>query len=63
MKMSYIVLKGMPLGGGIEKYTEEIGSRLVKKGHKVTVYAMKHYGAKGGDYKGMKIKTIPTIKP
>jgi glycosyltransferase involved in cell wall biosynthesis len=62
MKISYVALKGMPLGGGIEKYTEEIGSRLVKKGHKITVYAMRHYGAKDGDYKGMEIKTIPTIK-
>ena len=62
MKIAYIVLKGMPLGGGIEKYTEEIGFRLAEKGHKITVYTMKHYGAKDGYYKGMEIKTIQTIK-
>jgi glycosyltransferase involved in cell wall biosynthesis len=62
MKIAYIVLKGMPLGGGIEKYTEEVGSRLVKKGHEVVVYAMRHYGARDGMHKGMKIKTVPTIK-
>jgi glycosyltransferase involved in cell wall biosynthesis len=60
MKIAYIVLKGMPLGGGIEKYTEEVGSRLADRGHDVTVYTMRHYGAVEVDYKGMKIKTIPT---
>lgn len=62
MKIAYIVLKGMPLGGGIEKYTEEVGSRLAKKGHEITVYALRHYGATDGLYKGMKIKTVPTLK-
>ena len=62
MKISYIVLKSLPFGGGIEKYTEEIGSRLAKRGHEVTVYTMRHYGAKDGNFKGMNVKTVPTIK-
>ncbi len=63
MKIAYIVLKGMPIGGGIEKYTEEIGSRLVERGHEVVVYTMRHYGnEKNGYYKGMKIITVPTVK-
>ncbi|MDD3296133.1 MAG: glycosyltransferase family 4 protein [Candidatus Omnitrophica bacterium] len=62
MKICFIVLKGMPFGGGIEKYTEELGSRLVQKGHEIVVYAMRHYGAKDGIYKGMKIKTVPTLR-
>lgn len=62
MNISYMMLKGMPLGGGVEKYTEEIGSRLAKKGHKITVYTMKHYGAEDGFYKGMAIKNIPALK-
>lgn len=62
MKIAYIVLKGMPLGGGIEKYTEEVGSRLVERGHDVVIYSMRHYGARDGYYKGMKIKTVPSIK-
>ncbi len=62
MKVSFIALKGMPQGGGIEKYTEEVGSRLANKGHEIVVYTMKHYGAVDGDYKGMKIKTVKTIK-
>lgn len=62
MKISYIALKGMPLGGGIEKYTEEIGSRLAEKGHEIVVYTMRHYGARDGEYRGMRIKTVPTIR-
>lgn len=61
MKIAYIVLKGM-LGGGIEKYTEELGSRLVKMGHEVVVYTTRHYGTKDGIYKGMKVITVPSIK-
>lgn len=62
MKISYIAIKGMPLGGGIEKYTEEIGSRLADRGHQVTVYTMRHYGATDGLYRGMRIRTVPTIR-
>ncbi len=61
MKIAYIVLKGMPYGGGIEKYTEELGSRLVAKGHEITVYVMSHYGSKSGIYKGMNVKTVPAL--
>jgi glycosyltransferase involved in cell wall biosynthesis len=62
MKIVYIVLKGMPLGGGIEKYTEEIGSRLARMGHEVIVYAMRHYGAETAEYNGMQVKTVPTVR-
>ncbi len=62
LKISYIVIKGMPHGGGIEKYTEEVGSRLVRRGHDVRVYATRHYGAKDGVHKGMHIKTIPSLR-
>ncbi|MFX0132663.1 MAG: glycosyltransferase family 4 protein [Candidatus Hodarchaeota archaeon] len=62
MKITYIVLKGLPLVGGIEKFTEEIGSRLANKGHSVIVYTMEHYGTKNNLYRGMQIKTIPCIK-
>ena len=61
MKIAYIALKGMPLGGGIEKYTEELGSRLVKKGHKIIVYCSPYYQTRNNEYKGMKIKILPCI--
>ena len=44
MRIAYIAVKGMPIGGGIEKLTEEIGTRLVQKGHQVVVYSSRDYG-------------------
>lgn len=61
MKIAYIVLKGMPLGGGIEKYTEEVGSRLAAKGNEVIVYTTRHHAAVDGMYRGMRIKTVPSV--
>jgi glycosyltransferase involved in cell wall biosynthesis len=62
MKIAFIVLKGMPFGGGLEKYTEELGSRLAAKGHEIIVYAMRHYGVSDRVYRGMIIKTVPTLQ-
>jgi glycosyltransferase involved in cell wall biosynthesis len=61
MKIAYIALKGMPLGGGIEKCTEELGSRLVERGQDITVYCSSHYNTDYAIYKGMRIKVIPSI--
>ena len=38
MNIAYIAVKGIPIGGGIEKLTEEIGVRMASRGHAVTVY-------------------------
>lgn len=62
MRISHLVLNGMQIGRGIEIFTEDVGSRLVKMRHNVTVYIMKHYGTKEGVYKGIYIKAIPAIK-
>jgi len=61
MKIAYIAVKGIPIGGGIEKLTEEIGTRLVRKGHQVIVYSSRDYGTVDCVYNGMKIKTVPSI--
>ena len=58
MRIAYIAIKGMPIGGGIEKMTEEIGRRLVRKGHQVRVYCSRDYGTKDGNYNGMYIRTV-----
>lgn len=64
MKIAYIALKGIQVAGGIEKCTEEIGSRLAKNGHEIIVYTTKHYVASSDDsmFKGMSIKTVPSIR-
>lgn len=61
MKIAYVAVKGIPKGGGIEKVTEEIGSRLVAKGHEVVVYSSRDYGTSNGVYRGMKIKTVSSV--
>ena len=61
MRIAFIAVKGIPIGGGIEKVTEEIGSRLVRKGHEVLVYSSRDYGTTDGTYKGMEIRTVPSI--
>ena len=61
MRIAYIAVKGIPIGGGIEKLTEEIGSRLVRKGHQVSVYSSRDYGTSDGEIKGMEIRTVPSI--
>ncbi len=61
MRIAYIAVKGVPIGGGIEKLTEEIGSRLVAKGHEVVVYSSRDYGTTDGFYRGMEIRTVPSI--
>jgi glycosyltransferase involved in cell wall biosynthesis len=61
MRIAFIAIKGMPIGGGIEKLTEEIGSRLRKKGHKILVYCSRDYGTSDGVFKGMDIKTVSSI--
>lgn len=61
MRIAYVAVKGIPIGGGIEKVTEEIGSRLVERGHEVIVYASRDYGTTDCSYNGMRIKTVPSI--
>lgn len=61
MRIAYIAVKGIPIGGGIEKLTEEIGKRLVKKGHEVVVYCSRDYGTTEGYYEGMELRTVPSI--
>ena len=56
--------------GGIEIVVEELASRLVAEGHSVTCYNRRgHYvsgaefdGEQLSEYKGIKIKTMPTIE-
>jgi glycosyltransferase involved in cell wall biosynthesis len=61
MKIAYIAIKGMPLGGGIEKYTEELGSRLAQRGHEIIVYCSSYYNTNSKNYKGMRIKIMPSV--
>ena len=61
MRIAFIGVKGIPYGGGIEKVTEEIGSRLVARGHEVTIYCDKAFCDENEYYNGMKLVALPSI--
>ena len=54
MRISFLALKGIPNGGGIEKLTEEIGCRLAKKGHKIVAIARDPVKLKDGQVEVIK---------
>lgn len=63
MKIAMIGQKGIPANsGGVEKHVEEMATRLVQKGHEVTVYCRDTYIKENlKEYNGIKIVTIGTI--
>ncbi len=61
MRIAFLAVKNIMRGGGIEKYTEELGSRLVQRGHDVTVYTTRHYGEVPDRYLGMRIISVPSF--
>lgn len=56
--------KGIPCAqGGIERYVEEISTRLVKYGHEVVVYTRPYYTPKTQkEYNGVKLVSLPSLK-
>ena len=63
MKIAFIGQKGIPATyGGIEDFTEKVALRLSKKGHQVTVYCRPYYTPIEGEYKGVALKKIKSIK-
>ncbi len=64
LRIAIIGTKGIPAKwGGIEKYIEEIGKRLVERGHEVTVFCSRWYTKDFGTntYKGMRIVRVSTL--
>lgn len=64
MKIAFIGSRGVPaLYGGFETATEEIGARLVARGHEVTVYCRAGNGDAGESvYRAMRKKYVPCMK-
>lgn len=64
LKIALLGTRGIPANhGGFETCVEEIGERLVKKGHEVWVYSKKNGQNKHSRlYKGMQIVKIPRIR-
>jgi glycosyltransferase involved in cell wall biosynthesis len=62
MKVSFIACKDLPYIGGMEKYTEEIGKRLIADGDEVVVYTSGRNSKQHSFYKGMKILPVSTLR-
>jgi len=49
--------------GGVETFAEELGARLVERGHVVTVYGRRHVIPGGlAEHRGMRLRVLPTIR-
>lgn len=63
MKIALMGTRGVPASySGFETCVEQLGQRLVERGHEVTVYCRTHHIDYEGDYyKGMRLIKLPTI--
>jgi glycosyltransferase involved in cell wall biosynthesis len=63
MRIALLGTRGVPANyGGFETFAEQLGQRLVERGHQVTVYCRSHHVQYSGtEYKGMRLVMLPTI--
>ena len=63
MKIALLGTRGIPASySGFETCVEQLGQRLVARGHDVTVYCRSHHITyQGTHYKGMRLVKLPTI--
>ncbi len=63
MKIALLGTRGVPASySGFETCVEQLGQRLVQRGHEVTVYCRSHHITyEGTEYKGMRLIMLPTI--
>lgn len=63
MKVALFGTRGIPASySGFETCVEQLGQRLVQRGHQTTVYCRSHHITyEGSHYKGMRLVRLPTI--
>ena len=63
MKIALLGTRGIPASySGFETCVEQLGQRLVARGHDVTVYCRSHHVTYAGDeYLGMRLVRLPTV--
>lgn len=63
MRIAILGTRGVPSSyGGFETFADEFGSRLVERGHRVTVYCRSRYAEPGRRaYRGMQLVNLPSI--
>lgn len=64
MRIAIMGSRGVPAAyGGFETMAEELGARLVERGHEVTVYGRSHVVPAGlRTHRGMRLRVLPTIR-
>jgi glycosyltransferase involved in cell wall biosynthesis len=64
MRLAILGTRGVPASyGGFETFAEHLSTRLVERGHDVTVYCRSHYVSPNlKQYKGVRLKVLPTIR-
>ena len=64
MRIAILGTRGIPASyGGFETFAEHLATRLVTRGHDVTVYCRAHYvSPRQIEYHGVRLKVLPTIR-
>ena len=64
MRIAILGTRGIPASyGGFETFAEHLSTRLVARGHEVTVYGRAHYvSPRQLEYHGVQLKVLPTIR-
>jgi glycosyltransferase involved in cell wall biosynthesis len=64
MRIAILGTRGIPASyGGFETFAEHLSTRLVARGHEVTVYCRAHYvSPRQLEFHGVRLKILPTIK-
>jgi glycosyltransferase involved in cell wall biosynthesis len=61
MHIALLGIRGIPANyGGFETFAEELSTRLVARGHQVTVYCRERYPE--SEYLGVRLRYLPTIR-
>ncbi len=64
MRIAILGTRGIPASyGGFETFAEHLSTRLVARGHEVTVYCRAHYvSPRQLEYQGVRLRVLPTIR-
>ncbi|GBC82140.1 hypothetical protein HRbin10_01261 [bacterium HR10] len=64
MRIAILGIRGIPANyGGFETFAEQLATRLVARGHEVTVYGRRHYVTlPEREYRGVRLVVLPTIR-
>src|SRR4029434_1656247 len=64
MRIAILGTRGIPASyGGFETFAEHLSTRLVARGHEVTVYCRAHYvSPRQIEFQGVRLKVLPTIR-